>query len=59
MLRHSRHALVGREGALQRQHSWRAHVEVTPHTLLHSFAKNLVNAGVSLEKVAALLGTAA
>jgi integrase/recombinase XerC len=34
----------------------RANVEVTPHTLRHSFAKNLVNAGVSLEKVAALMG---
>jgi site-specific recombinase XerD len=30
--------------------------EVTPHSLRHSFCKNLVNAGVSLEKVAALAG---
>ncbi|MBN2267721.1 MAG: tyrosine-type recombinase/integrase [Candidatus Babeliaceae bacterium] len=30
--------------------------DVSPHTLRHSFAKNLINAGVSLEKVAALLG---
>ena len=29
---------------------------VSPHTLRHSFAKNLVNAGVGLEKVATLLG---
>ena len=34
----------------------RAGVEVTPHTLRHSFGKNLINAGVSLEMVAALLG---
>jgi integrase/recombinase XerC len=34
----------------------RADVEVTPHTLRHTFAKNLVNSGVSLEKVAALMG---
>jgi integrase/recombinase XerC len=33
-----------------------AGLEVTPHTLRHTFAKNLVDAGVSLEKVAALLG---
>ena len=29
---------------------------LTPHILRHTFAKNLVDAGVSLEKVAALLG---
>jgi site-specific recombinase XerD len=34
----------------------RAGVEATPHTLRHSFAKNLVDSGVSLEKVAMLLG---
>jgi site-specific recombinase XerD len=33
-----------------------ARVDVSPHMLRHSFAKNLVNANVSLEKVAALLG---
>lgn len=33
-----------------------AGVEVTPHILRHTFAKNLVDAGISLEKVAALLG---
>ncbi len=36
----------------------RAGVEATPHTLRHTFAKNLVDAGVTLEKVAALLGHA-
>jgi site-specific recombinase XerD len=30
--------------------------DVTPHSLRHSFSKNLVNAGVSLEKIAALAG---
>ena len=29
---------------------------VSPHTLRHSFAKNLVDADVGLEKVATLLG---
>jgi integrase/recombinase XerC len=29
---------------------------VSPHTLRHSFGKNLVDAGVGLERVAALLG---
>jgi site-specific recombinase XerD len=34
-----------------------AHVEnMTPHIARHTFAKNLINAGVSLEKVAMLLG---
>ena len=32
--------------------------ELTPHICRHTFAKNLVNNGVSLEKVAALLGHA-
>ncbi len=32
--------------------------EVTPHSLRHSFAKNLVNEGVGLEQVAKLLGHA-
>ncbi len=31
-------------------------MNVTPHTLRHSFAKALIDAGVSLEKVATLLG---
>ncbi len=31
-------------------------VELTPHTLRHTFAKSLINAGISLEKVAMLLG---
>jgi site-specific recombinase XerD len=30
--------------------------DVTPHTLRHTFGKNLVDAAVSLEQVAALLG---
>jgi site-specific recombinase XerD len=30
--------------------------DVTPHSLRHTFGKNLVDAGVSLEQVAALLG---
>ena len=34
----------------------RAGLEVTPHALRHTFAKNLVDQGVSLEKVAQLLG---
>jgi len=33
-----------------------AKVEVHPHTLRHTFSKNLIDAGVSLEKVASLLG---
>jgi integrase/recombinase XerC len=34
----------------------RAGVEVHPHTLRHTLAKNLVDAGVGLQEVAALLG---
>ena len=34
----------------------RAGVRATPHTLRHTFAKRLLDAGVPLEKVAALLG---
>lgn len=34
----------------------RAGVEVTPQELRHTFGKNLVNSGVSLEKVATLMG---
>lgn len=34
----------------------RAGVEVHPHTLRHTFAKNLVDRGVGLERVAMLLG---
>ncbi len=40
-------AQLGREAGLE---------ELTPHVLRHSFAKNLVDAGVGLEKVADLLG---
>ena len=34
----------------------RAKLAVSPHSLRHTFCKNLVNAGVSLEKIAALAG---
>jgi len=34
----------------------RAGLALSPHRLRHTFAKNLVEAGVSLEKVASLLG---
>jgi site-specific recombinase XerD len=34
----------------------RINIEVTPHMLRHTFAKSLVDSGVSIEKVAALLG---
>jgi integrase/recombinase XerC len=30
--------------------------KITPHVLRHSFAKNLTNKGVGIEKVAQLLG---
>ncbi len=40
---------IGQAGGLER---------LTPHILRHSFAKNLTDAGVGLEKVAALLGHA-
>lgn len=33
-----------------------AKLDISPHSLRHTFCKNLVNAGVSLEKVAALAG---
>jgi site-specific recombinase XerD len=33
-----------------------AKLEISPHSLRHTFCKNLVNAGVSLEKIAALAG---
>lgn len=33
-----------------------AGVEFHAHTLRHSFAKNLINADISLEKIASLLG---
>lgn len=34
----------------------RANVKLSPHTLRHTFAHNLVNAGVPLDRVAALMG---
>jgi len=33
-----------------------AGIEMSPHSLRHTFAKSLVNRGVSLEKIAVLLG---
>lgn len=38
------------------EYAQRAKVEATAHSLRHSFAKNLVNAGVGIERVAMLLG---
>lgn len=39
------------------KHAYRARLShVTPHTLRHTFGKNLVDEGVSLDQVAALLG---
>ena len=32
-----------------------SHVEFSPHTLRHTFAKNLIDSGVGIEKVAMLL----
>ena len=31
-------------------------MEASPHSLRHTFAKNLVNSGVGIERVAMLLG---
>ena len=46
----------GRYCLIQR-YAYAARLEgVTPHTLRHTFGKNLVNAGVSLDRVAHLLG---
>ena len=39
------------------KYAYQAQLEgVTPHTLRHTFGKNLVDAGVSLDQVATLLG---
>jgi integrase/recombinase XerC len=38
------------------EYARRAKVTCTPHTLRHTFAKNLIDAGVGLERVAALMG---
>ena len=38
------------------EYARRAKVEATAHSLRHTFAKNLVNAGVGIERVAMLLG---
>jgi site-specific recombinase XerD len=54
----SRDGLSGRavQRMLQRYAQDAGLDELTPHILRHSFAKNLVNRGVGLEKVASLLG---
>lgn len=42
---------------LVNRYAYNAHLDkVTPHTLRHSFCKNLIDAGVSLDKVALLAG---
>jgi len=42
---------------LVKKYGYEARIEnVTPHTLRHTFGKNLVDAGVSLDRVATLLG---
>ena len=42
---------------LVQSYAYDAHLEeVTPHTLRHTFGKNLVDAGVSIDRVAQLLG---
>jgi len=43
------------QDALQRISDF-SHVEFSPHTLRHTFAKNLIDSGVGIEKVAMLLG---
>ena len=42
---------------LVQSYAYAAHLEeVTPHTLRHTFGKNLVDASVSIDRVAQLLG---
>jgi integrase/recombinase XerC len=41
---------------LLRELSQDAGIDVTPHTLRHTFGKSLIDAGVNLEQVAALMG---
>jgi integrase/recombinase XerC len=42
---------------LVKKYGYGARIEdVSPHTLRHTFGKNLVDAGVSLDRVATLLG---
>jgi integrase/recombinase XerC len=46
-------------GAIQyllREIAQDADIEITPHTLRHTFAKSLIDVGVSIEQVATLLG---
>jgi site-specific recombinase XerD len=61
----SQRLFLGQRGAMNvpgvqylvAKYAYQAHLQdVTPHTLRHTFGKNLVDAGVSLEQVAALLG---
>jgi site-specific recombinase XerD len=57
LLREAERALSAARSEAARLLARRAGVEgVTLHTLRHTFAKNLVDAGVGLERVAALLG---
>lgn len=54
----------GQKGALDAKSLWnvvtkyayRAHLDISPHTLRHTFCKNAVDMGVSLEKVAMMAG---
>jgi integrase/recombinase XerC len=45
-------------GAMLSEYGRRAEVPVSPHILRHTFAKNLIDAGVSIEQVAELMGHA-
>ena len=38
------------------EYAYRAKIRASPHTLRHTFCKNLVDAGVSLDRVAAIAG---
>lgn len=60
------HVFVGQKGErlrppgiyyLVRKYAYEARIEnISPHTLRHTFGKNLIDAGVSLDRVATLLG---
>lgn len=51
---------ITRQGvhAMIAEYGRRAQVPVSPHTLRHTFAKNLIDAGIPLDQVAMLLGHA-
>ena len=51
-----RAGLVGEDVAALFVTKYRVGIEVTPHTLQHTFGKSLLDAGVSIEQVATLLG---